>query len=214
MSSSRGLRVDGILFDLLSALLDSWSFWDRIAGNPESGRLWRLRYLDLSYRVGPYRPFEALVAQAAGEVGLPESLALEMVDQWDDLRPWPEASQVLASLGRHKMGVVTNCSEVLGHRAAKQVGIPFPVVVSAERAGAYKPNPEPYRLALRELDLPPERVLYVAGSPYDVEGASGVGLRVFWHNRAGLTASGASRASRMAQTLTELCSWLDSGMMS
>jgi 2-haloacid dehalogenase len=143
---------------------------------------------------------------------LPESLALEMVAQWDDLRPWPEASQVLASLGRYKMGVVTNCSEVLGHRAAKQVGIPFPVVVSAERAVAYKPNPEPYRLALMELDLPPERVLYVAGSPYDIAGASEIGLKVFWHNRAGLAAPGDFRASKAAQSLEGLGPWLDAGM--
>lgn len=200
--------MEGILFDLLSALLDSWSLWDRLAGSPESGRDWRLHYLHLSYGAGPYRPFESLVAEAATEVGLHGSLAQEMVNEWDQLRPWPEVPRVLSSLSKYKMGVVTNCSEELAHRAAKRVGSPFPVVVSAERAGAYKPNPEPYRLALRELGLPPERVLFVAGSPYDVAGAAQVGLKAFWHNRAGLAAHGASAASRTAQNLEDLSQWL------
>ena len=60
------------------------------------------------------------------------------------------------------------------------------VVVSAERAGAYKPDPRPYRLALDELGVEAGRVLFVAGSPGDIIGATGLGMPVFWHNRFGL----------------------------
>lgn len=66
------------------------------------------------------------------------------------------------------------------------LGDPFAVVVSAERAGAYKPDPRPYRLALTELGLPPARVLFVAGSPHDVVGALRVGMPTVWVNRLGL----------------------------
>ncbi|MFC1660669.1 HAD-IA family hydrolase [Gemmatimonadota bacterium] len=202
---------DAILFDLLTGLLDSWSFWDRLARNPDSGRRWRLRYLDLSYRVGPYRSFESLVAEAAANVGLPESLADVVVAEWDRLDPWPEAPEVLASLGGYRIGVVTNCSEALAQRAAQRVGAPFSVVVSAERAGAYKPSPLPYRLALSELNLQPERVLYVAGSPYDIIGASNLGMTVFWYNRPGLVSDSSSRAAKTAKNLYLLEHWLRSG---
>ena len=202
---------DAVLFDLFSALLDSWSFWDRIARSPESGRRWRLRYLELSYRVGPYLSFESLVAKAAGDVGLAESLAEELVAEWDQLDPWPEASEVLSSLAGYRLGVVTNCSEGLAQRATQRVGAPFSVMVSAERAGAYKPDPRPYRLALSELELQPERVLYVAGSPYDIIGASDVGLTVFWHNRLGLVSDSDSRTAKTADDLYQLGQWLRSG---
>jgi 2-haloacid dehalogenase len=33
------------------------------------------------------------------------------------------------------------------------------------------------------LNLPAERVLFVAGSPYDIAGAGAVGMPVWWHNR-------------------------------
>jgi FMN phosphatase YigB (HAD superfamily) len=84
------------------------------------------------------------------------------------------------------LAIVTNCSERLGGKAVASVGVAFDVVVIAERAGAYKPDPRPYRLALDELGVAPERALFVAGSVFDVNGARALGMDVYWHNRAGL----------------------------
>jgi FMN phosphatase YigB (HAD superfamily) len=81
---------------------------------------------------------------------------------------------------------VTNCSERLGRRAASALGIPLDVVVTAERAGYYKPDPRPYRLALAELGLPPASVAFVAGSGFDLIGTAAVGMPTLWHNRAGM----------------------------
>ena len=61
-------------------------------------------------------------------------------------------------------------------------------MITAERAGFYKPRPEPYRAALAALGTRPERTLFVAGSASDVPGARGAGMPVFWHNRIGLPA--------------------------
>jgi FMN phosphatase YigB (HAD superfamily) len=70
--------------------------------------------------------------------------------------------------------------------AARAVGVPFEVVVTSERAGFYKPNPAPYRLALAELGLPAERLTFVAGSGFDLVGTAAVGMQTLWHNRAGI----------------------------
>ena len=32
------MRYDAVLFDLLTALLDSWTLWDSVAGSQEAGR--------------------------------------------------------------------------------------------------------------------------------------------------------------------------------
>jgi HAD superfamily hydrolase (TIGR01493 family) len=70
------------------------------------------------------------------------------------------------------LGVVTNCSERLGRIAVDRLGVDIAVVVTAERAGFYKPHPRPYRLALEELKLDPKRCLFVAGSRYDLSGTA------------------------------------------
>ena len=85
-----------------------------------------------------------------------------------------------------RLGVVTNCSEVLGATAVACTGIDFDVVVTAERAGYYKPDSRPYQQALAELGATASRCVFVAGSAYDLFGARRVGLPTYWHDRIGM----------------------------
>lgn len=184
-----------MLFDLFSGLLDSQPAYDEIAGRASLGRRWRSEHSRLCYLAGDYRPHEDLVAEAAKGIGISPDRAPAFVARLGELRPWPEAPGVLAHLRAIvKIGVVTNCSDEVGRRAAAQVGVPFDVVATAEAAGAYKPRPEPYRLALEALDIAAARTLFVAGSPDDIAGADRVGMPVYWHNRRGVDLRG--RAAR------------------
>ena len=96
---------------------------------------------------------------------------------------------MLETLARRvPLAVVTNCSETLGRVAVARIGVAFDVVVTAERAGHYKPHPRPYRLALEGArrdggGRPLRRRL-----PYDLFGAAAIGMPVFWHNRLRMTA--------------------------
>ncbi|WP_191970137.1 HAD-IA family hydrolase [Methylobacterium planeticum] len=183
-------RYDAVLFDLLTALLDSWSLWNAVAGGPEAGRRWRAEYLRITYCTGGYRPYEDLVAEAAASVGLPPASATELEERYGELRPWPGVTQVLQALAARSvpLGVVTNCSERLGRIAAGCVGVEFGAVVTAERAGFYKPDPRPYQLGLEELGVDASRCLFVAGSSYDLVGTAKVGLATYWHDRVGMPA--------------------------
>jgi 2-haloalkanoic acid dehalogenase type II len=173
-----------VIFDLLTALIDSWSLWNAVAGSAEAGLSWRRRYLELTYGAGAYRPYEDIIREAAREAGLPQTRAGELVARWDELAPWPEAPAVVRALAqRVPVAVATNASVALGNRAAARVGAPIAVVVTAEEAGFYKPRPEPYRMALARLGCAAGEALFVAGSAADVPGASAVGMAVFWHNR-------------------------------
>ena len=180
--------VEAVVFDLLTALLDSWSIWNRAAGSEADGLRWRRAYLALTYGCGVYRRYENLVREAAAEAGVAASAADALSAHWGALAPWAEVPRVLSDLTTRgvPLGVVTNCSITLGRQAAEQVGVPFAVVVTAEETGYYKPRPEPYRAVLDRLGADPARTLFVAGSPADIPGAAGVGMPVFWHNRAGL----------------------------
>ena len=207
MPSVHPAKFDAVVFDLLTALLDSWTVWNRAAGSEGDGLRWRRDYLRLTYGCGAYRPYEDLVAEAARNVGLKQFHADALASRWTELLPWPEATGVLGALaGRGiPLGVATNCSTAQGHQAAARVGVPFGAVVTSQEAGFYKPRPEPYLAVIKRLGTAPERTLFVAGSPADVPGASGVGMPVFWHNRVGLRflADGA-RPFMVADTLNPL----------
>ena len=81
-------KYDAVLFDLLTALLDSWTLWNRTAGSEEMGRNWRAEYLRLTYGCGAYQPYETLVAEAAETVGLGSAYAAKLEAAWSSLTAW------------------------------------------------------------------------------------------------------------------------------
>ncbi|MCX4142432.1 HAD-IA family hydrolase [Paraburkholderia sp. SEWSISQ10-3 4] len=199
-----------VLFDLLTALLDSWTSWNHAAGSEQLGRAWRAAYLRLTYGCGRYIAYEQLVREAAAEVGLPESAALALEVDWLKLTPWSGALDALHALRPHcKLAIVTNCSIRLGTQAAGIFPIHWDAIVTAEEAGMYKPDPLPYRLALSKLGVDAHEAAFVAGSSYDMFGTAAVGLRTYWHNRVGLPlVAGAQPPEIEAPTLDSLVPWL------
>ena len=199
-------RYDAIGFDLLTALLDTWSLWKAVARDDGLGMRWHAASQAL-LRGKPYRPFEGIVRDSAREVGVGAEQAYELLRRWGEFEPWPDAPEVLSQLDGYRRFIVTNCSIRLGERAARRAGR-FELVMTAERAGAYKPDPRPYRAALDTLRLTPERVLFVAGSAHDVGGAGRVGLDVYWANRGGVAAPADGKALLERPDLNGLTSLL------
>jgi 2-haloacid dehalogenase len=199
-----------VLFDLLTALLDSWTLWNLAAGSEAAGRAWRAAYLKLTYGCGAYVAYESLVAQAAEQIGLPGRVPRALAAQWRQLPLWPGAQALLQQLRPHtQLAVVTNCSQDLGEQAAALLGVTWDVVVTAEEAGFYKPDPWPYSLALERLNVAPQDAAFVAGSGYDLFGTQRVGLRTYWHNRVGLALpEGAPPAEITSATLEAAGPWL------
>ncbi|TMG51302.1 MAG: haloacid dehalogenase [Chloroflexi bacterium] len=181
------MRYAAVGFDLLTALLDTWSLWSEVAGDRELGMRWHAASQEL-LRGKRYRPFVEVVREAATQVGLESKHPAELLRRWGhDFAPWPDVPPVLERLDGTRRFIVTNCSRKLGRLAAFRAGR-FELVVTAEEAGAYKPDPLPYRMALDRLGLDSAEVLFVAGSAHDVGGAARVGMDVYWANRGGAPA--------------------------
>jgi putative hydrolase of the HAD superfamily len=62
------------------------------------------------------------------------------------------------------------------HLEKAGVGRLFTTVVSSAEAGAPKPDPAPFRLALERLGVAPERALHIGDDAADEEGAAAAGL--------------------------------------
>jgi 2-haloalkanoic acid dehalogenase type II len=180
------VRYRAIGFDLLTALLDTWSLWASIAGERALGMRWHAASQAL-LRGQPYRPFEDIVRESAAQTRIAPERAGELLRRWGEFEPWPDVPEVLAQLGTRTLFIVTNCSRRLAQRAASRAGA-FDLVMTAEEAGAYKPDPRPYQAALARLGVEPEQALFVAGSAHDVGGAMRVGMDVYWANRGNVPA--------------------------
>lgn len=196
------MRYDAVGFDLLTALLDTWSLFADVAGGRDLGMRWHAASQSL-LRGKPYRPFENILREAAEGVGIEGAKADELIARWGESTPWPDVPLILPHLNPYTRFIVTNCSERLGALAAARVGR-FDLVMTAEHAGAYKPDPRPYRAALDALNLHRRRVLFVAGSAHDVGGAMRSGMDVYWANRGRVPAPTDGKAVREEEDLRGL----------
>ncbi|HYZ39531.1 MAG TPA: hypothetical protein VE687_02780 [Stellaceae bacterium] len=95
-------RFDAVVFDLLTALLDSWTLWSDVAASADVGRQWRAAYLRRTYETSAYRPYLALVSEAATDVGLSPMLASRLAARAGDYKPIPDDL-----FGTSKLGLPT-----------------------------------------------------------------------------------------------------------
>ena len=96
---------------------------------------------------------------------------------WHRLKPWPDSVRglkrfkkkfVIATLSNGNMSLLTNM--------AKNGGLPWDCVISAELFGHYKPDPETYEGAAKMLGFARDRVMLVAAHKDDLRAAQRSGL--------------------------------------
>lgn len=97
---------------------------------------------------------------------------------WHRLQPWPDSVEGLTRLKRrYILATLSNGNVSLLTNMAKHAGLPWDVILSAELAKHYKPDPEAYLTAARLLDLPPDKVMMVAAHKDDLRAAAKAGFK-------------------------------------
>jgi 2-haloacid dehalogenase len=97
---------------------------------------------------------------------------------WHRLIPWPDTVRGLGQLkAKFVLATLSNGNVSLLTNMAKNAGLPWDVVLSAELSGHYKPDPEVYIKAAELLSLPHERVMMVAAHKGDLRAAGALGFK-------------------------------------
>jgi 2-haloacid dehalogenase len=205
-SEASGISIDGLLFDLLMAVMNSVDVWQLAAGDRARGLEWRDRVTARMMALGRYAPYDVLARDAAGEMGLPAAASRDLAEHWWEMEAWPDAGAIAATTVPY--GFVTNCSTELALIAAHRSGLRPQFVLSAEEAGWFKPSEQIYLAACRRLGTAPERTAFVAGSPYDAAGARTAGL-LTWLVIRRADQPPKQRSDRAATSLPEILSEID-----
>ncbi|WP_339869241.1 haloacid dehalogenase type II [Pseudohongiella nitratireducens] len=104
---------------------------------------------------------------------------------WHRLTPWPD---VIAGLSRLKneypIATLSNGNVSLLMNMAKNAGLPWDTIMSAELSRHYKPDPEAYLKAPELFSLAPDEVMLVAAHPSDLRAAAAAGLSTGYVHRA------------------------------
>ena len=94
--------------------------------------------------------------------------------------PLPGALETLAGLRARglALAIVSNWDVGLGeHIEGIGAAHLFSAIVTSAEAGAAKPDPAVFRIALERLSVEPGRALHVGDEPEDEEGAAAAGMR-------------------------------------
>ncbi len=133
-------------------------------------RAWTI--LDVLHR----ESLEVLLAQHR-ITGLSDADKDHLTKIWHRLKPWPDVVAGLTRLkARFIIGTLSNGNVGLLARMAKNAGLPWDIVLGAETAQAYKPQPQAYRRTCELLNLLPHEVMLVAAHNGDLAAAAAEGM--------------------------------------
>lgn len=163
----RGIAADW------TALVDAWReayapSMNEVRNNPARGFL----KLDILHRNSLDKLIERL-----GIKGLTEADRRHINLGWHRLKPWPDSVSGLTRLKKKFLiAPLSNGNVVLLTNMAKNAGLPWDLILSAELFEHYKPDKETYLGAARLLSLEPHEVLMVAAHNGDLKAARSHGL--------------------------------------
>jgi 2-haloacid dehalogenase len=108
----------------------------------------------------------------------------ELNRAWHRLPAWPDAVEGLARLKRkYIVCTLSNGNIGLLTEMAKNAGLPWDCVLSAEVFQAYKPDPRTYLGVASVFDVAPRRVMLAAAHHEDLAAARACGLRTAYIER-------------------------------
>jgi len=103
---------------------------------------------------------------------------------WHRLKPWPDSVAGLTRLKKKfTIAPLSNGNMSLLTNMAKNAGLPWDLILSAELARHYKPDREAYLVAVELLSLKPYEVMMIAAHRSDLDAARSFGLRTGFIHR-------------------------------
>lgn len=188
-----------IAFDLNGTVLDLSAldpYFLRTFGDTEARREWFIELIQsamVATITGSFVDFptlgknalEMLAGRRSTMLGSEEKI--ELLQNLRQVPAFPDAGPALVRLrdAGFQLAILTNSRQQAAEEALRQAGLRdyFARVLSAEMAQRYKPAPEVYRLAARELNVEPASLLLVAAHSWDTTGAIRAGCEAAFVQR-------------------------------
>ncbi|WP_429038891.1 HAD-IA family hydrolase [Aeromonas media] len=173
------LRAEALLLDMDGTLVHSttevetvWRLWC------QSHRLDPEPVLAMCHGVRSREVIRALAPQLdlAREVALLDELEIQHAGVAE---PIAGARTLLGALSPARWALVTSASQRVARHRLASAGLPLPrLLIGAEDVVRGKPDPEPYLLAARQLDLAPADCLVFEDAPAGIRSALQAGCQV------------------------------------
>lgn len=173
------IECDAVIFDLDGVLVDSGAAvvlaWAELAAEFD------FDLAPISPDLHGVRTVDALPSTLSPEVAAAATQRLEDIEiaMSEGSLPVAGAKSLLASLPGGRWGIATSGSRALAMARLGAVGIEVPeIMITADDVAAGKPDPAPYLLAARTLQVAPDRALVFEDAPSGAAAARTAGSTV------------------------------------
>ena len=191
------MRPEALVFDAYGTLFDVHSVLQRCESCwPGKGaavsQAWRAKQLEYTWQrslMQRYVPFSTVtrdaLAYACEALGLDLTAAqLEgLMGEYLMLAAYPDVPGALQKLKGRKLAILSNGSPDMLLPLVKNSGLEFDAVISVDALKIFKPAPQVYEIATRQLGT--RNIGFVSSNCWDAMGAKSFGFTVYWINRAG-----------------------------
>jgi 2-haloacid dehalogenase len=192
------MKLDGIracVFDAYGTLFNVHAPVGQVAAAlgdkaDSVSKMWRdkqLQYTWLRSLMGAHADFRIVTADALDYAldahGVADSdLRMKLLELYMTLDAYPDARRCLEALKSKglKTAILSNGSPEMLEAATKSAGLVDHLdhVLSIESVGIYKPDPRVYQLAVDEIGVPAQEMLFVSMNAWDASGAAFFGFKV------------------------------------
>lgn len=139
---------------------------------------------------GPYKPFKehlktglAWTFEKFNVKGDSNDIQI-LIKNWGFMKLFPDVNEALMEMKkRFKLAVISNTDNDLIEKVLPSFKVKFDIVMTSEKAKAYKPMPSIYLATLSQVGASSEEAMHVARTQYDVFAAKGLGFKATWVNR-------------------------------
>jgi 2-haloacid dehalogenase len=188
------MKIKAFVFDAYGTLYDVQSV-SRVINEAFPGhgeyitQVWRLKQLEYSWLrslMGRYEDFLTVSRESLGytlgTLGLEaeDGLINRLIDAYNNLSPYPEATEALAALKSYRRAILSNGSPGMLDALVRNTGLDgyLDAVISVDTNKVFKPDARAYDLVPARLNVRPEEVVFVSSNGFDVAGARSFGFRV------------------------------------
>lgn len=186
------------VFDAYGTLFDVHSVMEKIHSiYPDKGEMisaqWRNRqihYFLVRQLAGGYRPFNEITEWALTDalsisgVEVKPGVIEDLMKQYEQLQPYEEVSSLSKNNTDKSLTIFSNGTHSMLQPLLKNTGLESSFdLLSADDPKVYKPHPDAYAHAQKQLGFDKEEILFFSSNPWDITGAAMYGFDTAWVNR-------------------------------
>ena len=189
-------RPEAFVFDAYGTLFDVHSVAARCEScfpgkGAQLSQLWRAKQLEYTWQrslMQRYAPFSTVTREALAYSC--EALKLELsvaqmeglMAEYLNLSVYPDVPGTLKTI-KEKKAILSNGSPDMLLPLVQNSGLQLDAVISVDELKIFKPAPQVYELAVKQLGVAKERIGFVSSNCWDALGAKAYGFNVYWINR-------------------------------